>query len=98
MVDDGFTEAPLENSRAAGLWALFLGLLLLMVGNGLNGTVVGLRSDAQGFDVVVTGVIMAGYFAGFLLAPTLVVRMVAAVGHIRVFAGLASTASSATNC
>ncbi len=90
-----FTEAPLERSQAAGLWALFLGLLLLMLGNGLNGTVVGLRSNAEGFDVFVTGVIMAGYFAGFLLSPSVVIRMIPAVGHIRVFAGLASTASSA---
>ncbi|MEL6890608.1 MAG: MFS transporter [Actinomycetota bacterium] len=92
---DTAVEAPLENSATAGLWALFLGLLLLMLGNGLNGTVVGLRSESQGFDVVVTGVIMAGYFAGFLLSPSAVVRMVPSVGHIRVFAGLASTASSA---
>ncbi|MFN3255879.1 MAG: MFS transporter [Ilumatobacter sp.] len=77
------------------MWALFLGLGLLMVGNGLNGAVIGVRSGNEGFDVIVTGVIMAGYFAGFLLAPSLVVRMIPSVGHIRVFAGLASTASSA---
>lgn len=78
-----------------GLWALFAGLALMMVGNGLNGAVIGIRSGTEGFSVTVTGIIMAGYFAGFLLAPTLVIRMIAAVGHIRVFAGLASTASSA---
>jgi MFS family permease len=77
------------------MWALFLGLGLLMIGNGLNGAVIGVRSGVEGFSVVVTGVIMAGFFAGFLLAPTLVVRMIASVGHIRVFAGLASTASTA---
>ncbi|MDG1265422.1 MAG: hypothetical protein P8O03_03785, partial [Ilumatobacter sp.] len=77
------------------MWALFLGLGLLMVGNGLNGAIIGVRSGTEGFSVVVTGVIMAGYFAGFLIAPTPVVRMIASVGHIRVFAGLASMASSA---
>lgn len=77
------------------MWSLFLGLGLLMIGNGLNGAVIGVRSGTEGFSVVVTGVIMAGYFAGFLLAPSLVVRMISAVGHIRVFAGLASAASSA---
>ena len=78
-----------------GMWALFLGLGVLMVGNGLNGALIGVRSGTEGFSVVVTGVIMAAYFAGFLIAPTSVVRMIASVGHIRVFAGLASTASSA---
>ena len=77
------------------MWALFLGLGLLMIGNGLNGAVIGVRSGTEGFGIIVTGVIMAGYFAGFLLAPTLVVRMIASVGHVRVFAGLASTASTA---
>ena len=66
-----------------------------MIGNGLNGAVIGVRSGSEGFSVVVTGVIMAGYFAGFLIAPSLVVKMIASVGHIRVFAGLASLASSA---
>jgi len=96
-----FDAAPRATGRAegpstiAGVWALFVGLGLLMVGNGLNGAVIGIRSGAEGFSVAVTGVIMAGYFAGFLLAPSVVVRMIPSVGHIRVFAGLASTASSA---
>jgi MFS family permease len=99
VVSDPVVEAetrPVEpQATIGGMWALFLGLGLLMIGNGLNGAVIGVRSGAEGFSVVVTGVIMAGYFAGFLLAPSLVVRMIPSVGHIRVFAGLASTASSA---
>jgi MFS family permease len=92
--------ADVKASRAdapgmAGVWALFVGLGLLMVGNGLNGAVIGVRSANEGFGLAVTGVIMAGFFAGFLLAPSVVVRMLLRVGHIRVFAALASTASSA---
>lgn len=92
--DDARRETS-ESSGLGGIWALFLGLGLLMVGNGLNSAVIGVRSTNEGFGVAVTGVIMAGYFAGFLLAPTVVVKMIASIGHIRVFAGLASTASSA---
>lgn len=77
------------------MWALFAGLGLMMIGNGLNGAVIGIRSGTEGFSVIVTGVIMAGYFAGFLLAPSVVIKLIPSVGHIRVFAGLASTASSA---
>jgi MFS family permease len=88
-------EPPLATRGVAGLWALFLGLALLMVGNGLNASVIGVRSASEGFTLAVTGFVMAGYFAGFLLAPSVVVRMIPSVGHIRVFAGLASTASSA---
>lgn len=89
------SAAPTIRAGVGGLWALFAGVGLMMVGNGLNGASIGVRSGAEGFGVAVTGVIMAGYFAGFLLAPSVVVKMVSAVGHIRVFAGLASTASSA---
>ena len=84
-----------DSDSVAGVWALFVGLGLLMVGNGLNGAVIGVRSANEGFSVAVTGVIMAGFFAGFLLAPGVVIKMLPRVGHIRVFAGLASTASSA---
>ncbi len=86
---------PSKPTGLGGIWALFLGLGLLMVGNGLNGAVIGVRSSNEGFSVATSGVIMAGYFAGFLLAPTVVVKLIASIGHIRVFAGLASTASSA---
>ena len=91
-----FAPTPTPKPGAVGgIWTLFAGLGLLMVGNGLNGAVIGIRSNTEGFSFVVTGVIMAGYFGGFLLAPSVIVQMIARVGHIRVFAGLASTASSA---
>jgi MFS family permease len=77
------------------LWALMLGFAMLMIGNGLNGAVLGVRTVDEGFGVRTTGVVMAGYFAGFLLGPAVVVRMLSGVGHIRVFASLASIASCA---
>lgn len=92
---DSSADAAPKSTVLGGVWTLFIGLGLLMMGNGLNGAIIGIRSTNEGFSVTVTGVIMAGYFAGFLIAPTLVVRMIPSVGHIRVFAGLASTASSA---
>ena len=75
------------------LWTLFLGFAMLMVGNGLNLAVLGVRMVDEGFDVQVSGVVMACYFAGFLLGPVLVIRWLSGVGHIRVFASLASVAS-----
>lgn len=93
--DDGIIDPPLQRtSVAAATWALFLGLSLVMVGNGLNGSLLGVRSEAAGFDLVVTGVIMASYFAGFLAGTAYAERALRSVGHIRVFAALASLASS----
>ena len=78
------------------LWTLFLGFAMLMVGNGLNLAVLGVRMVDEGFDVRTSGVVMACYFAGFLLGPVLVVRWLSGVGHIRVFASLASSSPSRT--
>ena len=75
------------------LWALILGFTMLMVGNGLNLAVIGVRMVDEGFDVQVSGIVMASYFAGFLLGPVMVIRWLSTVGHIRVFASLASLAS-----
>ena len=83
-----------ETSMAAATWALFLGLGLVMVGNGLNGSVLGVRAQAEGFGTGVTGFIMASYFLGFLAGTKYAEYALKNVGHIRVFAALASGASS----
>ena len=70
-------------------------MAFLMVGNGLQGSVLGVRADLEGFGFAVTGAVMASYFVGFLFGTAVAVRFVAAVGHIRVFTALASLASSA---
>jgi MFS family permease len=75
-------------------WALLLGIALIMLGNGLQGTLLGLRATLEGFSVGVIGIVMSGYFAGFLLGSTLTPKVVGQVGHIRVFAALASLASA----
>ena len=76
-------------------WALFVGIALIMLGNGLQGSLLGLRASSEGFSTSVTGLVMSGYFAGFLIGSFFVPKMVTAVGHIRVFAALASLASTA---
>jgi MFS family permease len=81
-------------SLVVSVWALFLGLALVMVGNGLQGSVLGVRSEAEGFGVAVGGLVMACYFAGFLVGSHFATHALGTVGHIRVFAALASTASS----
>lgn len=76
-------------------WALFLGLWLIMLGNGLQGSLVGVRSQMENFDSTTTGLVMAGYFIGFFAGSFAVPRLLSLVGHIRVFAALAALASLA---
>jgi MFS family permease len=73
---------------------LFVGLALLMVGNGLLGSLLGIRADLEGFPTVVIGVVMAMYYVGFLVGSLTIPRWLASVGHIRVFAGLSSLAAA----
>lgn len=88
------TRGPITVSTARtallASWGLFAALTLLMVGNGLVGVLIGVRSELAGFDTTVTGLIMAAYFAGFLVGSRTTPGIMARVGHIRVFAGLSS--------
>lgn len=84
-----------ERNTAAATWALLLGIGLLMLGNGLQGSLIGIRSESEGFSTASTGLVMAAYFVGLLAGSRAVTRMLRSVGHIRVFAALASMTSTA---
>ena len=74
--------------------ALLLGMALLMVGNALGGSVIGIRAELEAFNGLATGAIMAAYFGGFLAGSRAAIRLLSSVGHVRVFAALASLAST----
>lgn len=81
-------------SAIAAVWALLLGIGFIMLGNGLQGTLLGVRATLEGFPTSVTGLVMTGYYIGFLAGSWLAPKILERVGHIRVFAALASIASS----
>ncbi len=74
-------------------WALFIGILVLMLGHGLQGSLTGVRAAMADFPTAVTGIVMSGYYIGFLGGSTLVPALIRRVGHVRVFAALSSLAS-----
>lgn len=76
-------------------WALLLGMFLLMLGNGVQGTLLGIRGAYEGFSAGTMSFIMAGYFVGFLGGSQITPRLIRRVGHVRVFAALASFVSAA---
>lgn len=77
-----------------GSWALFLGMFLLMVGNGLQGTLLGLRGDQEGFSTFALSIVMSAYFLGFLFSSRYTPKLIQRVGHVRVFAALGSLVSA----
>ena len=76
-------------------WALLLGFGILMLGDGLQQTLLAVRADQEGFSATVTGLVMSTFYVGFLLGSVMTPGFTAKVGHIRVFAALAALASAA---
>jgi MFS family permease len=75
-------------------WPLLLGVMLLMVGNGVQGSLLGIRGAIEGFSTFEMSVVMSAYFVGFLGGSRLTPVMIRQVGHVRVFAALGSMISA----
>lgn len=80
---------------AGSVWALLAGMGLLLLGNGLQYSLLGVRAANEGFSSTITGLVMSGYFVGFLAGSLATSRAVHRVGHLRVFAAAAALASMA---
>ena len=78
----------------ASSWPLLLGVMLLMVGNGMQGSLLGIRGTIEGFQTFELSVVMSAYFAGFLIGSQMVPGMIRRVGHVRVFSALGSMISA----
>ncbi len=76
-------------------WPLFLGILFIGLGNGLQGTLSSWRADFEGFSVLTTGLVMSGYFIGQLASSILSPKQIKKTGQIRTYAAYASIASTA---
>ena len=67
---------------------------LLLLANGLFATLLGVRTQVEGFSPSLTGFVVAAYFSGLLLGGLFAARVVTRVGHIRSFAAFASIMSA----
>lgn len=76
------------------VWALLLGIVLIMLGNGMHFTLIGLRGGIEGFSSAELAIITSGYFMGFLLGARFTPLLIRRVGHVRVFAALGSFMSA----
>lgn len=90
--DDG---PSLTHDIALATWGLFVGLALLLLAAGLFGTLLGVRSELIKLPTVVSSLISASYYSGFLVGSRVALSALGRVGHIRVFAALASLLSAA---
>lgn len=83
------------STTLAPVTALLVGLAFLLLGGGLQGTLLGVRAGLEAFRVVEIGVMMSAYYVGWVAGSLRAPRLVGRVGHIRTFAALSAIASIA---
>ncbi|HOV02916.1 MAG TPA: MFS transporter [Kaistiaceae bacterium] len=75
--------------------ALLFAIAFLLMGNGLQTTLIPIRADLERFDALALGILGSSYYLGFVAGclggPYLILR----AGHIRAFLALVSVASAA---
>jgi len=74
-------------------WALFLGMGLIMLAHGYQGSLLGVRAVQEEFSLIATGFMLSGYYVGYFIGAKTIPSFILRVGHIRVFAAFASMAS-----
>ena len=74
---------------------LLLGVAILLTGQGLQGTLLPVRANMEGFSTLAIGLMGGAYFFGFTLGCLRGSTLVRKVGHIRVFAAMTAIASAA---
>ena len=82
-------------SLIAPISSLLAGVALLLLGHGLLNTLLTLRGVAEGYSTGMVGLLMSGYFAGFLIGTWLAPSLIRRIGHIRTFSFYASVAATA---
>mgnify|MGYP003633174445 CR=1 FL=1 len=77
------------------LTSLLISTALLLVGQGMQLTLLPLRASSIGLSDFIIGVSASAYFMGFVAGCLLIPRIIAKVGHIRSFAVLTAIMMSA---
>lgn len=81
-------------AAVAPIAALLLSVALLLMGSGLQGTLLPVRANIEDFSALDIGVLGSAYFFGFALGCVYGPRVVRRVGHIRTFTAMVAIASS----
>ena len=79
--------------KIAQFGALLLSATILLAGNGLQTTLLPLRTEAEAFSALSIGIMGSSYFVGFVAGCLTAANLMRRVGHIRVFTAMAAIAS-----
>ena len=81
-------------ATVVSIFSLLLATAIMLLGSGLLGTLLGVRAGVEQFSAAMTGLIMSGYFVGYIIGSYRCPRIVRRVGHIRTFTAMAAIASA----
>ncbi|GAB5468817.1 MAG: MFS transporter [Rhodospirillales bacterium] len=73
--------------------ALFITMVTMVIGHGLIGSLLGLRLLQEGYSTGTAGLVMAGLFLGLVIGALIMPRLIARVGHVRVYAAMSALTS-----
>lgn len=71
-------------------FSLLAATAILLLGSGLLGTLVALRAGIESFPQVIIGLIMSGFFMGYVIGSYLCPQVIRTFGHIRSFSVFAA--------
>lgn len=80
-------------SRTTSLVALFAGSAFLLFAGGLNGLILPVRGEIEGFTAASLGLLGTGWAVGYILGCLRMPSIVATAGHIRAFAVVCAVAA-----
>ena len=81
-------------SALAPVAALLLSVAFLLMGSGLQNTLVPVRAEIEGFQALALGGLGAAYYFGFMIGCIAAPLIVQRAGHIRSFVAMGSIGSS----
>ena len=74
---------------------LLLTVLFFQLGSGLQGILIPIRAQMEGFSTPSIGLLGTAFYSGFVIGCLWVPTLIQRVGHIRVFSGFAALAAAA---
>ena len=85
-----------SGSMHAQIGTLIIATSGVQLANGFFGTFISLRVALEGFDAILAGLVLSGYFAGYTVGAVRCGRIIERIGHIRAYAAFAGLAVAAT--
>jgi len=86
-------ERPFMLRQFLPIMALLIGSSFLLFAGGINGLVLPLRGQAEGFTALSLGLLGTGWAVGYVSGCIYTARLVGRVGHIRAFGAMAAIAA-----